>query len=282
MRCRAAKGSALRCGSSCAISRCVRGGGKACMGGPRGYADACRAFCVKRRLCRFGAGGDGPLAGPWSSPRLEDSEELADSEGGVEHAWPSTWARQGRRVTTAADCLSLLGLDHTGGGPEVKRRKDRPPQEATDSRQVASGQRALAGRPRDARRSAAHEIGADRAGGAATRLTGPDALRPTPRLSCLVLPGVGPGHVPGAWAGPYSHGLFGPCGHSAALRTGYPPVRGTSPVIHQAESSPADSGRKSSSPVPCGRAHLQKPRAHPEQPPDTRRGPGRMPPRAPA
>lgn len=185
-----------------------------------------------------------------------------------------TWARQGRRVTTTADCLSLLGLDHTDGGPEVKRCRERLLEKATRSRQVASGWRALGGRPCDARRSAARTIGADPVGGAVARLTGPDGIRSPAPLISRVLPAPVPGAFRRARAGPYFHGRFEPCGRSAVGLTRYPPVRGTSPVIHPAESSPADSGRKLSSPVPCGRAYVGRPPGAPREAPDTRRGSG--------
>lgn len=206
MRCRAGEGSARRCGSSCAISRCVRGGGKACMGDPRGYAGACRAFAGSVDAVASAHGVTGPSLGsviPGSSVGrlMADPGDPEDGVGGgddggdgeVERVWPGSWARQGRRVITTADCLSLLGLDHTDGGPEVKRRTDRPLPEVTHSRQVASGCPALgayAYGPRALGRAGGR---ADGAGRAVTRLTGPDGFRPTPLLSSIVLPAPGPG-----------------------------------------------------------------------------------------
>lgn len=162
--------------------------------------------CGKRRCCRFGAWGDGSLArvrhsgvfcrpadggsggsGRWGR-RWDDG-----GDGGVERVWPGSWARQGRRVITTADCLSLLGLDHTDGGPEVKRRTERPLPEATHSRQVASGCPALGAYAHGTRAIGRADGRADGAGRAVTRLTGPDGLRPTPLLSSVVLPAPGPG-----------------------------------------------------------------------------------------
>ncbi len=90
-------------------------------------------------------------------------------------------------------------------------------------------------------------------------------------------PGAGPEALRRARTGPYFHGRFEPCGRSAAGRTRYPAVRGTSPVIHPAESSPADSRRKLSSPVPCGRAYVGRPRPHPARPPGDPERPPRDP-----
>ncbi len=236
--------------------------------------------CGKRRLWRFGARGDGPFAR--ALPPGSVVGHRRRSGRAARRLRCGTWTRQGRRVTTTADCLSLLGLDHTDGGPEVKRRTEGPLPKATPSRQVASGRRVLGANACDARRSAARTIGADRADGTVARLTGPDGLRPTAALISLVPPARAPTRSGGPRSGPYSHGRFESCGRSTTGRARYPPVRGTSPVIHPAESSPADSGRKLSSPVPCGRAYVGQPRAHPERPPGHASGLGaRLPPRAP-
>ncbi len=244
------------------------------MGGPRGYAGACGAFAGSVGSGASAHGVTGLSLGP--SPGSVVGHRRRSGRA-ARRLRCGTWARQGRRVTTAADCLSLLGLDHTDGGPEVKGRTERPLRKATRSRQVASRRRALGANACDARRSAARTIGADRAGrvdGAVARLAGSGGLRSSDPLISLVPPAPGPDAVRRARAGPYPRGRFGPCGRSAAGRTRHPPVRGTSPVIHPAESGPADSGRKLSSPVPCGRAYADKPPGAPREAPDTRRGSG--------
>lgn len=169
--------------------------------------------CGKRRLWRFGARGDGPFAR--ALPPGSVVGHRRRSGRAARRLRCGTWARQGRRVTTTADCLSLLGLDHTDGGPEVKRRTERPLPKATHSRQVASGRRALGAYSCDARRSAPRMIGAGRADGAVARLTGPDGLRSTAPLISLVPPAPGPDGFRRAAGRAVPRGRFGPRGRSA-------------------------------------------------------------------